>query len=62
MKLYLHHLHSLEYCNRGIRAFCNIHGLDYTKLLDEGLPLEALEKVDDFHVQEALRLVKREAL
>jgi len=38
------HLHDLEYCSRGVRAYCKHHNIDYPKFIDAGIKAEELLK------------------
>ena len=43
----LSHLRRLGYCSRGIREFCKRHGLDYSRLLKEGVTKEEVLATGD---------------
>jgi len=40
-------MRALQYCSRGVREFFRLHGLDYGKFLQEGIPAEELEATGD---------------
>lgn len=39
--------HSLGYCNRGTRAYFQVHGIDWQTFQKEGLPASAFDAVKD---------------
>ena len=47
IRVQLHHARALHYCNKGMRAFCERHGLDFNKFRKEGLPVDELAHIDD---------------
>lgn len=40
-------LNSLGYCHRGARAWFARHGLDWSGFVQNGLPVETFEAIDD---------------
>lgn len=48
-------------CAPGIRAWCDLHGVDLHKLAVEGLPVEQIEAIDDAFAQRAAALARAEA-
>jgi hypothetical protein len=49
----LEHLRALKFCSRGSRAFCERHGLDWARLVREGLPVEQVMATGDAMAQMA---------
>lgn len=45
------------YCNRGLRAFCERHALDWAHFLENGIDVELVRHIDD----EMVRAVIAEA-
>lgn len=44
------------YCVRkGAKAKCDALGLDFKRLIREGLPLEEMRAIDDLHVQTSVK-------
>lgn len=41
------HIRQCRMCSRGTRAFFAKHGLDWSKFLKQGVPVEALEQTGD---------------
>ena len=41
------HVRTAKMCSRGARAFFKKHGLDWSKFLKEGLPVEEIEATGD---------------
>lgn len=41
------HIRAAKMCSRGARAFFERHGLDWSKFLSEGLPVEQIEATGD---------------
>lgn len=50
-------LDALGYCRRGARAFFERHGLNWSLMMQGGVPAEQVEHIDD----EMVRAVLREA-
>lgn len=50
------------YCVKGIRAHCNLLGLDFRRLVKEGLPISELEHIDDAAVQKSIAKAKERIL
>ena len=57
MIITLQHARKLKYCNRGIRAFCARHEIDFNRFRKDGIPVDELENIDDA----MLRAVIKEA-
>lgn len=47
-------------CAAGIRAWCDLHGVDLHKLAHDGLPVEQVEAIDDAFAQRAAALARAE--
>lgn len=43
----------------GVRPMCGALGLDFRKLVKEGLPLADIEKIDDVKVRRAVEIARR---
>lgn len=43
----LEHMRELGYCSRGARYFFQLHNLDWSKFIKEGLPAEDIEATGD---------------
>lgn len=41
------HMRELGYCNKGGRALCKTHGIDWAKFVSEGVPEEVLLAIDN---------------
>lgn len=41
------HIRTAKLCSRGARQWFQHHGLDYSKFLSEGLPIEQIEGTND---------------
>lgn len=48
-------------CAPGIRAWCEVHGVDLRQLAHEGLSVEQVEAIDDAFAQRAAALARAEA-
>jgi hypothetical protein len=59
LKLIHADLMALRYCNRGSRQVCLRYNVDWGKFLQEGLPLEQAEQIDDEMIRAAVREAKR---
>jgi len=47
LRIHVSHGRELGICVSGQRRFCKAHGLDFKKLLREGIPVSEVEKIDD---------------
>lgn len=54
------HIRELGYCNRGARAFCERHGLDWRRFLAEGLPAQQIESTGDAMALKAVERARKE--
>lgn len=43
----MRHARALGYCARGVRAWCARHGIDYQRLLADGVPVDELIATGD---------------
>ena len=43
------------YCVRGAREACRLRGIDFTKLVKSGIPVDELKDMDDAAIQHILR-------
>lgn len=48
------------YCARGIKVWCERHGIDFRRLLQEGLPCAELEHIDDAFLNKVVLIAKGE--
>lgn len=48
-------------CAPGIRGWCEQHGIDLRAFLDEGIPVEQLEAIDDAYAQRVAAIARAEA-
>lgn len=47
-------IRACNYCTKGTRAWFKIYGLDWSKFVFEGLPIEAFEGIEDAQLQKAI--------
>lgn len=59
VRVYIQDARSVRYCSRGLRAFCESHGLDWELFLKEGLDSDDLEKIDDAMLKKVIDNAKR---
>lgn len=53
---------ALRYCRRGCRTFAERHGLDWSRFIGDGIPLDEVETIDDEMMRAAIAQArKREA-
>lgn len=57
----LEHCRRLQYCSRGMRAFFERRGLDWTAFRHGGLPASIIEATGDAMAIDAARLARTEA-
>lgn len=48
----------IDYCNKGLRLFCNAHGIDYGRFKSDGLTVAELESYNDHMVDELIAYAK----
>ncbi len=41
------HTRALQYCNKGVRAFCQQHNIDYQNFIKNGIDADDLLKTND---------------
>lgn len=58
-RVHLAHCKRLQFCRKGIREYCARNNLDYQQLVNEGLPISELRKVDDSYVAQLLKSIGR---
>lgn len=58
--VYMRHVRQMTLCSRGTRAWAASHSLDYTKFLQEGIPITTLEKIGDDWCLKAIQLARDE--
>ena len=61
VRVTIRHLRELKFCSRGSRAWFELHGLDWSKFLREGIAVSELEKIDDDHARMAIEQALKEA-
>lgn len=47
IKITLQDMRSLKYCARGSRQFCARHGLDWSRFVHDGIPIDELQHIKD---------------
>lgn len=52
-------IRSAGYCAPGLRRQCKALGLDIRRLVNDGIPIEELEMIDDVTVQRCVAEAKR---
>jgi hypothetical protein len=52
------HAKILGYCAKGMRVFCKLHGLDYTKFVREGFTPEELLNTNDIMAEKLVKLAQ----
>lgn len=52
------HLRKAGYCRRGAVEFCKRHGLDWRKMLTEGLPIPQAERIGDAMLNPLIKLAR----
>ena len=56
----LAHTRALGYCAKGMRAFCEQHGLDWEALRTVGIPAETIEATGDAMAIAAARRARQD--
>jgi hypothetical protein len=51
-------IRAVHMCSRGTRAFCERHGLDYSELISNGLPVEVIEATGDAMALEVIEVAR----
>jgi hypothetical protein len=47
VKVYIRHVKAMRYCTKGIRYWCELHGLDFKRLIREGFTADELIETGD---------------
>ena len=50
---------SVGFCVKGVKAHCDLLGLDFRRLVKEGLPFEELEHYDDLAVRRSIEAAQK---
>jgi len=56
MVVTLAHARELQYCSKGIRQFCERHGIDFYRFRHGGIPVEELQGIDDAMLHKLIEL------
>ena len=56
----MRHLRQAGLCSRGARLYAAEHGYDWTKFLDEGMPIEEVRAIDDAMAQRVADLAEQD--
>ena len=54
------HARALGYCARGVRMWCQRHGVDYMRLLGDGVPADEVLAVGDEFGRRVVELAMQE--
>lgn len=60
-RLTLADCHAMEprYCNKGNRAMCERHGIDWAEFRENGVLLSEIEHIDDAMLHDVVALARR---
>jgi len=56
----IEHARACGYCRKGIKKFCERHGLDWNTFLTEGIPEEELLSMDDLMATKTVEHMKEQ--
>lgn len=54
------HTRALQYCNKGVREFCQKHSIDYQLFIKNGIKEEDLIKTNDVMAKKLIEYAKNE--
>ena len=54
------HARALGYCNKGVRAFCKRHGIDFYRFRHEGIPANELSHINDSMLEKVIAEAEKE--
>lgn len=55
------HVRAAKMCSRGSRDFCERYGIDWINFLENGLPIEAFDGIEDHMLEQVLIIARAEA-
>lgn len=55
----IHHIRNAGHCLPGVRKHCQSIGVDFRRLVREGIPISEVEHIDDILVQDAIRRARK---
>lgn len=61
IRVHMKHIWQMHCCSRGARIWAQRHGIDYTKFLREGVPVETLEATGDAFALAVCKIARAEA-
>lgn len=54
------HLRKAGWCASGIRTWCGHNGIDFRRLVKEGIPISEIEHRTDVQTQTAIRIARED--
>lgn len=52
------HVRKAKMCSRGSRSFCERHGIDWNKFLEQGIPASELLKTGDAMIEDLVEVAR----
>lgn len=59
MKLRAEDCLNIGFCTRGQMRFCRQHGVDFRRFVDEGIPVEEFDGIDDLNLARAIEQAEK---
>ena len=56
----MEHCRGVNFCRKGIKAFCERHGIDWKLFLKQGIPKEQLLAIDDAMATKAVEFMRKQ--
>lgn len=56
----MRHARALGYCARGVRTWCSQHGVDFQRLITDGIPADEIIAIGDELGMRVVRLAMQE--
>ena len=56
----IQHVRRAGWCMSGVRPYCQRVGIDFRRLVREGIPISEVEGVDDHMIQTAVEIAKKD--
>ena len=57
----VHHVRAVGLCGSGVRAWFREHNVDYNEFLENGLPIEQVEALNDGFAEQVCAVARKEA-
>jgi hypothetical protein len=59
MRITVSDMRALQYCAHGSRLFARRHGLDWSRFVRDGIPVEEVERIDDAMMRRVIEVARQ---